>query len=459
MDAVCKLTTEALTARLYEIRKEERALLVEFLRYLGEIDRRKAAIGMGFPSLFEFCTDFLGLSRSSAYRRTHAVRLLSRFPLVGEYLADGRLSVRTLVALEDVLEEGRLVEILDRAAGRTEEQVKELVAALRPQPAMPDLFRRLPAMRPSRGNDSDCFRREQPESIHEVTHAAMARTGVAPAPEQLMLRAEGLALAAEQPMLPIVLAASAAAGAPRPTQRLEPIALDLHVLRVTVTSEFRDDLEAIRDELSHKFPSRGIEEVLHECIRMALETVRKRRRGAGKATSAEPPPEGSRYVPAAVRAAVWKRDGGRCTYVGAGGRRCNSRYRVDVHHQDPHGMEGEPTVENLTLRCRAHNQYAAEVDYGREYIARRIAERSRVRGASECGGGYGIAVTHGAVRSQDVERVSRTDRFDAWWAAMPTRSCLGVRIDPDSPHAAGERRPSSRIPTHLLSDALSKGPL
>ncbi|HTM22780.1 MAG TPA: hypothetical protein VL172_19795, partial [Kofleriaceae bacterium] len=46
----------ALTARLYEIRKEERALLVEFLHYLNELDRRRTVLELGFSSLFVFCT-------------------------------------------------------------------------------------------------------------------------------------------------------------------------------------------------------------------------------------------------------------------------------------------------------------------------------------------------------------------------------------------------------------------
>jgi hypothetical protein len=61
-----------------------------------------------------------------------------------------RLNLTTLVELRDVLDESHLVEILDRAAGRTEEQVKELVAPLRPQPAPADLLRKLPTPR----NDS-----------------------------------------------------------------------------------------------------------------------------------------------------------------------------------------------------------------------------------------------------------------------------------------------------------------
>src|SRR5687767_460895 len=107
MTTLAELPADALTARLYEIRKQERSLLVEFLSYMAELDRRRTVLALGFPSLFSFCTDFLGLTKASAFRRTTAARLLGRFPLVAEYLGDGRLNLTTLVELRDVLEEGR----------------------------------------------------------------------------------------------------------------------------------------------------------------------------------------------------------------------------------------------------------------------------------------------------------------------------------------------------------------
>src|SRR4029453_6854747 len=150
MMILADLSDQALTGRLLQIRKEERRLLVECLGCLAELDRRKAVLSLGYGSLFSFCTEFLGMTKASAFRRTTAARLLARFPAVAGYLADRRLNLTTLVELRDVLDEARLVEILDRAAGRTEDQVRELVASLRPQPAPADLLRRLPSPR----NDS-----------------------------------------------------------------------------------------------------------------------------------------------------------------------------------------------------------------------------------------------------------------------------------------------------------------
>src|SRR5688572_25951153 len=124
LSSLANVSSDRLTARLYELRVEERQRLVEFLLYLAELERRRLHLDLGFGSTFAFCTEHLGLSKASAYRRTTAARLLSRFPLVAEYLADGRLNLTTLVELRDVLSGDRLVEILDRASGRSEEDVK-----------------------------------------------------------------------------------------------------------------------------------------------------------------------------------------------------------------------------------------------------------------------------------------------------------------------------------------------
>jgi 5-methylcytosine-specific restriction endonuclease McrA len=320
MITLSDLSDSALVGRLLQIRKQERSLLVDLLRCLVELDRRRTVLALGFSSLFSFCTDHLGFTKASAFRRTTAARLLARFPLVADYLVDGRLNLTTLVELRDVLDESHLVDILDRAAGRTEDQVKQLVAALRPQPAPADLLRRLPTHR----NDSSGSGPKLAAASSALLAAVPPSSATAPAPPP-----------------PIT-----------PPARLEPIAPERHVLRVTVGPAFVADLEAARAALSHRLPGAGLEEVLHECMRVALRDMERRRRGAGTKTSAREPPVGSRYVPVAVRDEVWGRDGGQCAFVGSTGRRCVSRHQLELHHLDPFAMGGPSIAANLALRCR-----------------------------------------------------------------------------------------------------------
>ncbi|HEY2954809.1 MAG TPA: HNH endonuclease signature motif containing protein [Candidatus Eisenbacteria bacterium] len=88
---------------------------------------------------------------------------------------------------------------------------------------------------------------------------------------------------------------------------------------------------------------------------------------------------GIRTIPNHVKRAVWERDGGQCTFVSEGGRRCPARKWLEYDHEVPVARGGAATVENLHLKCRAHNQYAAEQAFGAEFMSRK-REARRARG-------------------------------------------------------------------------------
>jgi len=96
-----------------------------------------------------------------------------------------------------------------------------------------------------------------------------------------------------------------------------------------------------------------------------------------------------RHIPAHVKRAVVERDGGRCTFVGEGGHRCGAVARVEFDHVDPVAVGGEATVDNIRLRCRAHNQYEAECIFGAGFMenkreaAKQAAAEKRERAAAE----------------------------------------------------------------------------
>jgi 5-methylcytosine-specific restriction endonuclease McrA len=80
-----------------------------------------------------------------------------------------------------------------------------------------------------------------------------------------------------------------------------------------------------------------------------------------KSHSKTQPATPSRYIPAAVKREVWKRDGGRCIYVDPKtSRRCSSRHGLQFDHIHPHAHGGEGSAQNLQLLCGAHNRYRAE---------------------------------------------------------------------------------------------------
>jgi len=65
----------------------------------------------------------------------------------------------------------------------------------------------------------------------------------------------------------------------------------------------------------------------------------------------------SRYIPVAVKREVWRRDQGCCSYVDPhSGRRCGSRYRLEIDHIVPFALGGGAEPGDLRLLCEAHHR-------------------------------------------------------------------------------------------------------
>ena len=86
--------------------------------------------------------------------------------------------------------------------------------------------------------------------------------------------------------------------------------------------------------------------------------------------SGAPPPR-SRHLPAALRRNVWQRDDGQCAFIDDRGVRCRATAALEFHHAQPHARGGPNAIENVSLRCRAHNALAAEQDFGRAFMERK----------------------------------------------------------------------------------------
>jgi hypothetical protein len=68
-----------------------------------------------------------------------------------------------------------------------------------------------------------------------------------------------------------------------------------------------------------------------------------------------------------VRRTVWTRDRGRCVFIGTHGR-CAEAAFLEYHHRQPFADGGKATVENIELRCRAHNAYEAKLFFTSDVV-------------------------------------------------------------------------------------------
>ena len=188
----------------------------------------------------------------------------------------------------------------------------------------------------------------------------------------------------EMPRQPAPQLAPERVETPAPRQKMTPLAPERFGLQVTLDKETYDLLQYTRSLMSHQNPAGEIVLVLNRALKLLathLEkqkfaaTTRPRPGGSRNATATRADaPTDARHVPAAVKCAVWERDGGRCTFISDTGQRCPARSMLEFDHVEPASRGGEATMEGIRLLCRAHNQYAAERTFGSEFMSGKRAE-------------------------------------------------------------------------------------
>ena len=146
---------------------------------------------------------------------------------------------------------------------------------------------------------------------------------------------------------------------------MTPLAPERYRIQFTVSRDTQERLRRVQDLLRREVPDGDPGAIFDRALGLLEEDVARRKLAA---TTNPRPTRGadprSRHIPAEVKRKVWLRDHGRCAFVAPAGRRCAERTFLEFHHVEAYGRGGETTVENLSLRCREHNVYEAELLFG-----------------------------------------------------------------------------------------------
>ena len=355
LSTVASLSDAALLARVGNLVDHERHATIDLIAALGEVDTRKLYLSAGYSSLFTYCVKALRLSEQAAYDRIAAARCGRRFPQVVERLADGRMTLTAVCLLRPVLTEENVDDLLNRARHKSKRAVARLVAEIRPQPAVATTVRKLPV----------------PRSAGPTEAIAM----VAVAAEGANSNANAEASPAEQPAESIQLVGHAGVNAQASTRpaAIKPLAPDIYKVQFTLSSAGYQQLRRAQDLLRHTIPNGDAGVILERALGLLVAQLEKNKLAATKRprpARESPAPTRSRHIPAAVKRDVWRRDGGRCAFVGTHGR-CAERGFLELHHVIPFADGGMATVGNIQLRCRAHNQHEADLWDGANIVKNR----------------------------------------------------------------------------------------
>jgi hypothetical protein len=378
------------TDRLANLLARERTALGEFLVALAEFDRKRHWLSLGYGSLFDFLHRELGLSKGAAFYRKAAVDLIHRFPEIVEPIRDGRLCLMSVAEVARVLTPENRSDVLPRFFRLSKREAQALAATLAPRESPPlrevvttvraavaapalslarpasALSLELPSPAPSLAASPtlDLETSSPAPQSAAVQPVEPARSSVAPVPAPP--QAEGASDAGRS---------VATAPAPACTTTSQPLTSDLSRLHVTVSRRFLAKLEKARAALSHSHPGASADEILEAGLDLLIERHEKRR-GIVARPRNDAPASKPEHVPAHVKRAVWKRDGGRCQWKVDGGGICGSVHRLQLDHVVPRARGGASTVANLRILCAVHNDRAARQAYGDAWMNRYTAARA-----------------------------------------------------------------------------------
>jgi hypothetical protein len=140
--------------------------------------------------------------------------------------------------------------------------------------------------------------------------------------------------------------------------------VEAYKIQFTLSAAGHEHLRRAQDLLRHSIPNGDIALVMERALEHLVQDLERRKLAAVDRPRRSPRARlGTRHIPASVRREVWRRDGGRCAFVGTAGR-CAERGFLELHHVVPFADGGEATVANIQLRCRAHNQHEAALWFG-----------------------------------------------------------------------------------------------
>ena len=319
-----ELSDEALIDRVLALATHERRATAQLVAALAEVERRKLYLPLGYSSLFVYCTRALHLSEHAAYNRIEAARAASLYPSILESLAEGSITLAAVRLLAPILTPANCNRLLREARFQSKREIEVLVARERPQPDVATVVRRLPG--------TSCKAAQPPSTLSIPPQPTFSGTTPTAAPSSFV-----------------------------PAPVWVPLAPERYKIQFTASREFHDRLRRAQALLRHAIPNGDLAEILGRGLKLLVTQLEKQKaaltnrpRAVGAATAVT-----SRHIPAAVKREVWKRDGGRCAFVGTAGR-CAEQSFLEFHHVVPFADGGRATTANIELRCRAHNGYEAD---------------------------------------------------------------------------------------------------
>ncbi|MBS1972096.1 MAG: HNH endonuclease [Bdellovibrionales bacterium] len=300
-----RVSNAELILRMEKLVRTERKVTHLVLLHIAEIESRKIYADLGFDGMYSYLTKGLGYSEGSAYRRLQSSRLLKQVPEVAKKIEDGRLNLTQLTEVQKCVKENTL---------SSEETLKVL------------------------------------EKLENKNSFETQKT---------------LTFELNLPV--------------QTTEKIKPQADESIRMELTLTKEQFDDLEQAKSLLSHIYPDGSWSDII---AKLAKEFNQQKLLGHSEIgenskkvstlasllenptqcvlAAGEKPSVKRKSISLGIRRQLLRKAGNCCEFKDPkNGKRCGSKYQLQIDHIQPVAFGGGNDLENLRVLCRTHNLQAA----------------------------------------------------------------------------------------------------
>ena len=374
------LSTKAVLEQTKYVRSQEVKCTASLIAHLVEIVKRKAFVGEGFSSLFDYSVKALGFSESEAALRSQVTYKVIDFPELLEYLSNNKISLTVAGLLSAHISKENASILLSACQGLSKRKAEEFIACLAPKPTFSESLRKAPVsplISPKMGKPLWPESASQEKSItqNSQSHEQSSLIFTSRSDDENAKNADALRVTAESKEI------------------LNPSTPERYNVKLSITKEQKEKLDRLGELLGKRTANGNLEEIISFAIDCALEkkdpAKRQERRGKRRIKTEKensltnenakdilknekPRPaeisavskKNNHYIGPKLRDEVLAKAGYRCEFKSESGYRCDRKTYLHIDHKRPLSFGGETTKENLQVLCSTHHQDKTNAEFG-----------------------------------------------------------------------------------------------
>lgn len=316
-----QISNQELISRMEKLVRTQRKITHLVLLHIVEIEDRKLYAKLGFDGMYSYLTKGLGYSESSAYRRLQSARLLRKVPEIAVKIEEGKLNLSQLTQVQKSLREQTPSESQSLTPSATLEVLEKIEnkSAFETERVLASEFNRPVQVHESvRPQKDDSVRIELTFTKKQFADLEQAKSLLSHVCHEGNWSEVISQLAKEFNR-----------------KKLSPA----KVTKVTMGNvEKNNDLTETQTEKL---------QIKRKHLTQSFATM--------KSQEAKRPRQ---YISIEIKRALFKKSNGCCEFTDQKtGKRCDSKYQLQIDHIHPWSLGGTNQIENLRLLCRMHNNF------------------------------------------------------------------------------------------------------